>query len=487
MTTRGADAPAKTRPDEVCDVVVVGGGLSGVIVAEELAATSLSCTIIEAGPILERRLPSCNLPRYREVIKPLLDVDAQAWAYRPNGMPYEWLRVRAAGGRSLVWGGWLLWPHEQSFRDARRVGRPWPFELDDLATYLHRARRRLMPREAPMPPVFESAGKRLGLPVRPKLAGVGPCGCRPFVSLDWLRRALLKPNRVVTQVLTDRAGRATGVAYSDRETREPGVVLARTVVLAASPVETARLLLSHPDQNLMNPEGLVGRGLVDHLVASYLLLVPQPAPTQDLPTPIDRTAFVDRFVNVSRSTRRDYRGGFTMELHGPEPLSGLGDEGARTLGVDPKDVPSMSYYLVHAIGESQVHPQRRVRLDPDLHDSLGRRAPVIDLAWGEDEPRIARDMEEACIAVCDALASPGCRIVPVRETLKPGGIGHEAGGAAMGNRRSRSVTDMLGHVHGVRGLYVADASRFPTGLDRPPTLTLLGVALTTADAILEGA
>src|SRR5690606_10536699 len=67
-------------------------------------------------------------------------------------------------------------------------------------------------------------------------------------------------------------GRATGVAYIDRKTGKEGKAEGRTVVLAASACETARLLLnsksaSFPD-GLANSSGQVGRNLLDTVGAS---------------------------------------------------------------------------------------------------------------------------------------------------------------------------------------------------------------------------
>lgn len=64
---------------------------------------------------------------------------------------------------------------------------------------------------------------------------------------------------------------------------------------------------------------------------------------------------------------------------------------------------------------------------------------------------------------------------------------HEAGGLKMGADPKTSVTDPWGRVRGTRGLYVADASTFPTGGDRHPTLTILALAARTAHHIIESA
>ena len=47
------------------------------------------------------------------------------------------------------------------------------------------------------------------------------------------------------------------------------------------------------------------------------------------------------------------------------------------------------------------------------------------------------------------------------------------------------VTDKWGRVHGVANLFVAGSSLFPTGGWANPTLTILALALRTADRIAD--
>src|SRR2546430_13721124 len=69
------------------------------------------------------------------------------------------------------------------------------------------------------------------------------------------------------EVLVDASGRATGVAYVDKTTGADARVRAKVVVLAASALETARLLLnskSSPFPNgLANSSGTVGKYITD--------------------------------------------------------------------------------------------------------------------------------------------------------------------------------------------------------------------------------
>lgn len=56
----------------------------------------------------------------------------------------------------------------------------------------------------------------------------------------------------------------------------------------------------------------------------------------------------------------------------------------------------------------------------------------------------------------------------------------------MGREPGRSVVGETGNVHGVRGLYVADASTFPTSSGVNPMITIMAIADHVARAIDEG-
>jgi long-chain-alcohol oxidase len=62
---------------------------------------------------------------------------------------------------------------------------------------------------------------------------------------------------------------------------------------------------------------------------------------------------------------------------------------------------------------------------------------------------------------------------------------HQMASCAMGVDRARSVVGETGESHDVRGLYVADASAFPTSSGVNPMITIMAVADHVARAILE--
>ena len=81
-------------------------------------------------------------------------------------------------------------------------------------------------------------------------------------------------------------------------------------------------------------------------------------------------------------------------------------------------------------------------------------------------------------------------LVP-RPNLKPGKISvtsaHLMGGCAMGRDATDSVTDGWGRVHGVPWLFVADSSLFPRSSEVNPYLTVMGLADRVAEGIRNNA
>ena len=67
---------------------------------------------------------------------------------------------------------------------------------------------------------------------------------------------------------------------------------------------------------------------------------------------------------------------------------------------------------------------------------------------------------------------------------RPVAFWHETGSAVMGVDAKASVVDPQGAVHGVAGLYVADASVLPSAGALNTGLTIIAVAMRTGDAIL---
>jgi len=79
----------------------------------------------------------------------------------------------------------------------------------------------------------------------------------------------LRPKSVVREVLVDNnTGKARGIAFVDRETREEFEATGKVVILAASTLESTRIMLNSKSRlypnGIGNSSGVVGHYLVDH-------------------------------------------------------------------------------------------------------------------------------------------------------------------------------------------------------------------------------
>ena len=318
----------------------------------------------------------------------------------------------------------------------------WPLEYDELAPYYERVERRIgvqgdrdrMPARTlaqaprhhqfpmrPNPPSY--AGKLLAAAAaglgyhaypfpmavnsrrrdgRPACNSCGYCsgfGC-PIQArggaLSWLPGALaagaeLRDRCFVDRIELSRSGRrATGVAYVDRRGRRRRES-ADIVILAASAIETARLLLlsrhhRHP-HGLGNRSGQVGRNLMFHHFTFGAALFSEDVHAWMCPS---TTFTIDDFVGPER-------GAAARAVGLPYLKGGISEVGAgvtllqeariyatlpNSFGVRHKELMRTLALREHLagillIGEDLPQLGNRVDLDPKVKDFHGRPVPRI--------------------------------------------------------------------------------------------------------------
>jgi choline dehydrogenase-like flavoprotein len=149
---------------ESADVVVVGTGVVGCLIAEQLLDAGHSVLMLEAGPRVERwqivegyrNLPpitTTNLDAAYPPTRwaPFLDSTSPATAADylqlegPNARAYRQDYVRYAGGSTWHWAGicWRLTPEDMRLKSLYGVGRDWAFDYATLEPYYTRAEHAL--------------------------------------------------------------------------------------------------------------------------------------------------------------------------------------------------------------------------------------------------------------------------------------------------------------------------------------------------------
>jgi choline dehydrogenase-like flavoprotein len=492
------------------DVVVIGSGSGGGVIAGELATNGLDVVVLEAGGHHEEAdFPADELSALREL-------------YWRGGLNLTVDgNVAILAGATLGGGSTINW--QNCVRPPAAVRERWATEhglvgLDGSSfdTHLDAVLERISATDActdlnPTNEALASASDQLGWAwekatrntdpntYSPETAGhVGfgdRTGSKQGTLRTYLRDAEAAGARIITratatQVLREQ-GRATGVEADVLLPTGDHVALrvrAQDVVVACGALETPALLLRsgiggpavgrhlrlHPvpmitglyDHDLRDwwgpPQGTI---ITEHRAAveghGYLVETAHlhPAITAAaLPwrSGRDHKLIMGRFSHLGTfiAVTRDHGGGtVTLDAHGQAevhyPLEDHVDEQVRQ-------------HAVRSLIELHVAAGAQVILDTHRELALWRRGEPV-------EPYIERAQA--------ADSGAGGRVLF---------SAHQMGTARLGIDPMTSVADPSGQLHDVRGVWIGDTSAFPTAVGSNPMLTCMALARRTAHAILAG-
>ncbi len=536
------------KTSETVDFIVVGSGAAGGIVARELARAGNSVVVMEQGPRMApedfehdelkyRYLsgitnnPATNPQTFRN--------DPGQTAQRTAGRnPLTYARV--VGGSSAHFNAnfWRL--HEIDFIEGSRLGPiagaslvDWPITYAELEPYYTKVEWEVgvsglagaspfdPPRSKPypMPPLpvkssgvlFERGARKLGLhpfpaPMainsveyknRPACIQCGLCGgfaCEVMAksSSVWTvipeaeatKRCEVRADSYVFRIGMNRAGRATGVHYYDRDRKEQ-FQNARAVVVCANGSETPKLLLNSATnafpQGLANSSGAVGRYLMfnkgggvaarfEHQLNEY------------------KGANVTRVMHdfYDSDPKRGFYGGGGFDARSGGPLTWGQDvpKGTPNWGSGFKEyLESYTYWMtVSGHGTSLAVETNRVDIDPDLKDDWGVPAMRVTYKDHPDDVKHAQWQVERGAEIMDAAGAK--EIVPREIGAASGGV-HLLGTCRMGNDPATSVVDKYNRTHDVRNLFLCDGSSMVTSGRGQPTQTIEALAFRAGEFIAK--
>ena len=331
-----------------------------------------------------------------------------------------------------------------------------------------------------------------------------PISARGDALVSWLNPAVRTGRvRVISRAFTYRiqtgrkGGRATEVRYVDPRGRRRRIS-ADVVVVAASPINTARLLLmsankDHPD-GLGNRSDQLGRNMMFHNFTLAAAVYPNDIhPNRAQSNSLQLDDLIGPFTGSEAESRGvPYIKGGLVQVGGALPLMLEASlyAGFTDYGSEHKQLMKAGVLHSKIAGSQLVHedlPQadNRIDLDPDVKDFHGFPAARITYSPHAHEraaaevlgPRLEQFHAQAPGAI-------GAAIVPW-PLLSDGATStaHLAGTARMGTDPRTSVCAPDGRLHEVENVYVADASTFPTFPGFNPTNTIMANALRIARRI----
>lgn len=314
----------------------------------------------------------------------------------------------------------------------------------------------------------------------------------------------IQTDSMVYEVTLGRTGRADGVNFVDRRTGRHEHAAARVVVLAASALESVRILLNSRSprfpQGLANSSGKVGRYLMDTVgsdVSGQIPLLENLPPLNEdaadghqLYTPwwLYREQLAGK-LDFARGYHIEFGGGKRMPDYGTaaglEWLTG-GSYGARF----KQDVRRYYGSFVGFSGRGEMIPNEGsyCEIDGSVKDKWGIPVLRVSWQWSDHETRQAAHMQRTFASIIEAMGGrvQGEVITDGAKAIAPGGfIIHEVGGTIMGKDSGSSVTNRWGQTWDVDNLFVADGGVFASNADKNPTLTIMALAWRSADHILE--
>ncbi len=492
---RGRDC---TEPLELdADVVVVGSGAGGAVVAAELAEAGLSVVVLEEGPFVSIAAQGRTTPS--ESLRTTWRDGAMTMMIGLGDTPHINVTMgRCVGGSSTLTGGvcFRIPGHVLAEWRARR-GLP---EFTEAALEPHYARveKRVHVEEVPISMrsrgtrLFAEGARKLGYelePMRRNTRGCNGCGRCNFgcphgaklsVDQSYLPGAIDHGATVVSDAkvarVLFRGDRAVGVEGVLARRRMPFRVHARRVVIAGGAAFSPGLLARSGIRNAH-----LGRHVTVHPAFRML------------------ARFEERVEGWSGALQSAYTGAFERERI---TLTGLfvpqGVLAATMPGIGPRllervrDIPHLAMFggMVHDEGGGSIH--RGLGSTPLMTYRMAREdRPVV--------PRLIRIMANTFFAAgakevflpvfgqdgmtADQLARFPLEQVPLARIECSSQ--HPLGSTRMGPDGDHAVTDTWGRVHGARNLFVADGSVVPTSLGVNPQLAIMTLATRIAARLVE--
>jgi choline dehydrogenase-like flavoprotein len=509
--------------EEVVDAVVIGTGAGGAPVLAKLAAAGLRVVALEAGPWWTD--PAKQFATDEVDAAKIYWMDERLSAGETPVVFGGNNSGTGVGGSMLHWGAFVprADPRDLKMHTEFGKGADWPLTYGDLLPFYEEVEEFLgvsgpavypwdETRRYPTGPVpvnapgqlmqrgFAALGLRTSeAPIaalsrdyfRPEYGHRNACvnrgfchqGCRngakASMDVTYLPWALtmgaeIRANCFVHGFEQNEAGEIAAVLYTDTAASAAGVARrqrCKAVYVCAGGVETPRLLLH---AGLGNASGQVGRNFMAHVAT-------QVWGTFDTPVRMNR-GFPATIISedLLRPADAKFAGGYIVQSLGVVPVTwaqgvargrGLyGEELVRYLdqynsvagiGINGDCLPSASNYIELS----------------DEKDARGMPKPRVHFSYGKSELAMSEHASTLMTAAWQAAGASDCW------TLQR--TAHIIGTCRMGDSAEDSVVNSFGQSHEVPNLWICDNSVFPSSLAANPALTIMAVALRSAENFLS--
>jgi len=514
----GAESMRRYRDDDEVDMLIVGAGAGGSVLAQRLARAGWKVVVLEAGPFW---VPDCD------------------WVSDESGSQHiYWTQKRIIGGSDPVelgknnsgrgvggsmihYAGYTPRFHPSDFETYTLdgVGADWPMTYEELRPHYELVEAELpvagqdwpwgYPHRYPFTghPISGAAGRavdgarRFGLEMRIGPVGIangtfgnrphciyrGFClqGCKvnakgsplvthlPDAIAHWVE---VRANSMATRIETNESGACTGVTYM-RDGHEH-FQRARVVTVAGYSIESPRLLFNSASRHF--PEGLGNR--YDQL-GRYVMVQGAPQVGGRFPERMYMYKAPPPEVSSEQfyetDERRGFKRGFSVQTVGPLPIGWaehvLSDgHWGRAMREYMRDYNHWT--VLGALCELLPLPDNRVTL-ADENDRYGMPIARMDYSLCEND--------RANIAYASRIMKAIWEFAGAQDILSIDRYAHLIGGCRMGRSPESSVIGPDQRVWGIPNLFVSDGSVCPTQGSANPALTIMAISSRFAERLIS--
>jgi len=546
------------------DAIVVGSGISGGWAAKELCESGLKTLVLERGRMVKHiedyptmHKDPWDLPHSGKTPSEIVEKHyskQSRWGFDETNRhfynkdsehdydeikPFDWIRGKQIGGRSLIWGRqtyrWSDLDFEANAKDG--YGVDWPIRYKDIAPWYSHVEKFIgvsgealnlpqLPDSEFLPPMelncLEEHVKntlseryddrimtigRVAHITKGNKEGAGRSACQfrnrctrgcPFGSYfssnsstlpyaEATGNLTLRPDSIVSEVIYDpKTQKATGVRVIDAHTKEVVEFKSKIIFLCASAMaSTAILMQSKSDRfpnGMGNDSGELGHNIMDHQLGSGASGRFDGFEDQYYTGRRPNGFYIPRFRNLGpQSEKVDF-------------LRGYGYQGGASRGDWSQVIAEHSYGKalkkeiiepgnwkigMGGFGEVLPYHENKMTLNYDKLDQYGLPTITFDAEFKENEKKMKEDWKTQA---AEMLEAAGCKDISIHDSNAPIGKGiHEMGTARMGKDPKTSVLNRFNQVHAVSNVFVTDGACMTSAANQNPSLTYMALTARAAD------
>lgn len=525
------------------DAVVIGSGAGGGLAAFKLTQLGLSVCVLEKGAARdpqenpEDELAEIILERHRpSALDDPTEVRSKGQVVSQSTRVGQSFYLVGGGTVRYTATSWRLRPED--FKKASHYGVPsgstlvdWPLTYEDLEPFYTEAELEIgvsgvagrdptepkRSKDVLLPPlkpdvfqeILTKGAQKLGLKPFPIPVAIhsqpntrtggamcmqcGWCAGFPcrfaaksststviFPRLAENKNFKLIENAYVTNFVTDpQSNKVKSVEYLDLQSKTMQKIETQLVFLAASAVQTSRLLLhsasNQNKQGLANSSGLVGKNLMFHLEAKASATF-----DADFPQAYYKKVGIHDFYFPDKKLGFVNHRSIQSGSKAPPISFALGQKGFGKKYLEDIQENFLHFQEIQAMVEDLPLETNRVELG-ESDDPWGIPVPRIEHEYHEDDRRA---LQSCFNHMEDLLRVSGGKNISIPK-VAPKNITdrytwHLMGTARMGDTKTTSVTNKFCQTHDHKNLFIVDGSVFCSSGGLNPTLTIQALALRAA-------